>query len=189
MIAGIAKIVGSPLRSFLEPERLFAFAVFASSSRRSNNSSLCSERAESFVGAATFHFAMTFRSDARTLEVYRLPHQVGQRQLRVLSMRVGQVPFDERAEAQPLYSRLAGYEDVNDAERLSQDPAFRLIVLECLRNAPAPPRPAFAPVKAQSLKAAGRVRRSGDRRGLIPTPSLTGRRGRKRAPESMLRPY
>ena len=25
------------------------------------------------------------------------------------------------------YSRLAGYEDVNDAERLSQDPAFRLI--------------------------------------------------------------
>ena len=28
---------------------------------------------------------------------------------------------------QSLYSRLAGYEDVNDAERLSQDPAFRLI--------------------------------------------------------------
>ena len=26
-----------------------------------------------------------------------------------------------------VYSRLAGYEDVNDAERLSQDPAFRLI--------------------------------------------------------------
>ncbi len=25
------------------------------------------------------------------------------------------------------YSRLAGYEDVNDAERLSQDPTFRLI--------------------------------------------------------------
>jgi len=36
---------------------------------------------------------------------------------------------------QSVYSRLAGYEDVNDAERLSQDPAFRLIgsekVLEC----------------------------------------------------------
>jgi hypothetical protein len=28
---------------------------------------------------------------------------------------------------QSLYSRMAGYEDVNDAERLSQDPAFRLI--------------------------------------------------------------
>ena len=28
---------------------------------------------------------------------------------------------------QSLYSRVAGYEDVNDAERLSQDPAFRLI--------------------------------------------------------------
>jgi hypothetical protein len=26
-----------------------------------------------------------------------------------------------------IYSRLAGYEDVNDAERLSQDPTFRLI--------------------------------------------------------------
>ncbi len=28
---------------------------------------------------------------------------------------------------QSIYSRLAGYEDVNDAARLSQDPAFRLI--------------------------------------------------------------
>ena len=28
---------------------------------------------------------------------------------------------------QSIYSRVAGYEDVNDAERLSQDPAFRLI--------------------------------------------------------------
>jgi hypothetical protein len=28
---------------------------------------------------------------------------------------------------QSVYSRLAGYKDVNDAERLSQDPAFRLI--------------------------------------------------------------
>jgi hypothetical protein len=28
---------------------------------------------------------------------------------------------------QSVYSRLAGYEDVNDAQRLSQDPAFRLI--------------------------------------------------------------
>ena len=28
---------------------------------------------------------------------------------------------------QSVYSRLAGYEDVNDAEKLSQDPTFRLI--------------------------------------------------------------
>jgi hypothetical protein len=28
---------------------------------------------------------------------------------------------------QSVYSRVAGYEDVNDAERLAQDPAFRLI--------------------------------------------------------------
>ena len=28
---------------------------------------------------------------------------------------------------QSVYSRLAGYEDLNDAERLSQDPTFRLI--------------------------------------------------------------
>src|SRR3989441_13152609 len=28
---------------------------------------------------------------------------------------------------QSIYSRVAGYEDVNDAERLSQDPTFRLI--------------------------------------------------------------
>ena len=29
---------------------------------------------------------------------------------------------------QSLYSRLAGYEDTNDAERLAQDPAMRVIV-------------------------------------------------------------
>ena len=28
---------------------------------------------------------------------------------------------------QSVYSRLAGYDDVNDAERISQDPTFRLI--------------------------------------------------------------
>ena len=28
---------------------------------------------------------------------------------------------------QSVYSRLAGYEDVNEAERLAQDPTFRLI--------------------------------------------------------------
>ena len=35
---------------------------------------------------------------------------------------------------QSVYSRLAGYEDVNDAERLSQDPAFRLIGSEKIRD-------------------------------------------------------
>ena len=31
---------------------------------------------------------------------------------------------------QSIYRRLAGYEDINDAERLSQDPTFRLIASE-----------------------------------------------------------
>jgi hypothetical protein len=35
---------------------------------------------------------------------------------------------------QAVYSRLAGCEDVNDAERLSQDPTFRLIGSEKLWN-------------------------------------------------------
>ena len=35
---------------------------------------------------------------------------------------------------QSIYSRLAGYEDLNDAERLSQDPAFRLIGSEKIRD-------------------------------------------------------
>ena len=34
---------------------------------------------------------------------------------------------------QSVYSRIAGYEDVNDAERLSQDPTFRLIGSEKIR--------------------------------------------------------
>jgi Transposase DDE domain group 1 len=37
-----------------------------------------------------------------------------------------QLPFPDLLR-QSIYSRLAGYEDVNDAERLSQDPTFRLI--------------------------------------------------------------
>jgi Transposase DDE domain group 1 len=35
---------------------------------------------------------------------------------------------------QSIYSRLAGYEDLNGAERLSQDPAFRLIGSEKIRD-------------------------------------------------------
>ena len=37
-----------------------------------------------------------------------------------------QFPFPDLLR-QSIYSRLAGYEDLNDAERLSQDPTFRLI--------------------------------------------------------------
>ena len=37
---------------------------------------------------------------------------------------------------QSIYSRLAGYEDTNDAERLSVDPAMRQIVGEALIYAP-----------------------------------------------------
>ena len=33
---------------------------------------------------------------------------------------------------QAVYSRLAGYEDVNDAERLAQDPTFRLMGSESI---------------------------------------------------------
>jgi hypothetical protein len=38
---------------------------------------------------------------ARQSAVYRLPHEVNQRQLSVLSPPVGQAPFDEFAESQP----------------------------------------------------------------------------------------
>ena len=34
---------------------------------------------------------------------------------------------------QSIYSRLAGYEDVNDAERLCLDPALRTVVLAAVR--------------------------------------------------------
>ena len=41
---------------------------------------------------------------------------------------------------QSVYSRLAGYEDVNDAERLSHDPTFRLIGSEKIWDRGAAPR-------------------------------------------------
>jgi hypothetical protein len=49
---------------------------------------------------------------------------------------------------QSLYSRLAGYEDVNDAERLSQDPTFRLIGSEKTWD-----RGAALPSRLQSFEA------------------------------------
>jgi hypothetical protein len=39
---------------------------------------------------------------------------------------------------QSVYSRLAGYEDLNDAERLSQDPTFRLMQTPGDSNCPPP---------------------------------------------------
>src|SRR5712692_3649192 len=42
-----------------------------------------------------------------------------------------QFPFADLLR-QSVYSRLAGYEDLNDAQRLSQDPAFRLIGSETI---------------------------------------------------------
>jgi hypothetical protein len=58
---------------------------------------------------------------------------------------------------QSVYSRIAGYEDVNDAERLSQDPTFRLIGSEKIwergrRGTPAcrPLRPRCRPRKRTS---------------------------------------
>ena len=40
-----------------------------------------------------------------------------------------ELPLPDRVR-QSIYSRLAGYGDVNDAERLAQDPTFRLISSE-----------------------------------------------------------
>ena len=40
--------------------------------------------------------------------------------------RSAQIPLADLLR-QSIYNRLAGYEDLNDAERLSQDPAFQLI--------------------------------------------------------------
>jgi hypothetical protein len=49
---------------------------------------------------------------------------------------------------QSVYSRLAGYEDVNDAERLAQDPSFRLIGSEKIWD-----RGAALPSRLQSFEA------------------------------------
>jgi hypothetical protein len=49
---------------------------------------------------------------------------------------------------QSVYNRLAGYEDVNDAERLAQDPSFRLIGSEKIWD-----RGAALPSRLQSFEA------------------------------------
>jgi hypothetical protein len=73
---------------------------------------------------------------------------------------------------QSVYSRLAGYEDLNDAERLSQDPTFRLISSDVRREpSDAAPVQKYAAVHRGSaatsrVGAAGRRNQSGRRRGV-----------------------
>ena len=66
---------------------------------------------------------------------------------------------------QSIYSRLAGYEDLNDAERLSQDPTFRLIGSEKIwdRGAALPSRLHWFETEvlsqAENLEGLGRINR------------------------------
>ena len=62
---------------------------------------------------------------------------------------------------QSVYSRLAGYEDVNDAERLSQDPTFRLIGSREDLGARGSVDLALAVVRDGSADAGRKPRRSG----------------------------
>jgi len=70
-------------------------------------------------------------SDGGLLLVRELDERLGfgaliERHLAAARGKNTQLPLTDLVR-QSVYSRLAGYEDVNDAERLSQDPAFRLI--------------------------------------------------------------
>jgi hypothetical protein len=62
---------------------------------------------------------------------------------------------------QTIYSRLAGYEDVNDAARLSQDPAFRLIGSRKIWERGAALTSRFAVVRDRSADARREPCRSG----------------------------
>ena len=78
-------------------------------------------------------------SDAGLLLVRELDERLGLSQLisnNFTDARRGkntQLPLPDMLR-QSIYSRLAGYEDLNDAERLSQDPTFRLIGSEKIRD-------------------------------------------------------
>ena len=80
---------------------------------------------------ADFHGSRV-TSDAGLLLVRELDERLGLGQLidaNVTDARRGrntQLPWSDLLR-QSVYCRLAGYEDLNDAERLSQDPTFRLI--------------------------------------------------------------
>ena len=78
-------------------------------------------------------------SDAGLLVVRELDERLGLSELisdNLTDARRGrntQLPLPDLLR-QSIYSRLAGYEDLNDAERLSQDPTFRLIGSEKIRD-------------------------------------------------------
>jgi hypothetical protein len=78
-------------------------------------------------------------SDAGLLLVRELDERLGLDQLisdNLTDNRRGkntQLPLPDLLR-QSIYSRLAGYEDLNDAERLSHDPTFRLIGSEKIRD-------------------------------------------------------
>src|SRR5665213_188585 len=78
-------------------------------------------------------------SDAGLLLVRELDERLGLSQLisdNLSDARRGkntQLPLPDLLR-QSIYSRLAGYEDLNDAERLSQDPTFRLLGSEKIRD-------------------------------------------------------
>jgi Transposase DDE domain group 1 len=99
---------------------------------------------------------------------------------------------------QSVYSRIAGYEDVNDAERVSQDPTFRLIGSEKTwdRGAALTSRlqtfetemlaeednfRSLAPINRELIAKAEATRRSGRHRG---SPKM----GRTRTPQDLHEP-
>ena len=59
---------------------------------------------------------------------------------------------------QAVYGRLAGYEDVNDAERLARDPTMRAIVAGGLDQPDGPLRDRVAGKRGESRSAHGSLR-------------------------------
>jgi hypothetical protein len=94
--------------------------------------SFCSSLKADFQGSQV-------TSDASLLLVRELDEHLGLGQLirkNLTDARHGknaQLPLSDLLR-QSVYSRLAGYEDLNDAGRLSQDPTFRLIGSEKIRE-------------------------------------------------------
>jgi DDE family transposase len=88
---------------------------------------------------------------------------------------------------QSIYSRLAGYEDLNDAERLSQDPTFRLIGSEKIweRGAALPSRLHWFETEVlsqdENLEGLSRINRtarksqSTENRSRVPTTGILNR--------------
>ncbi|MDP3064265.1 MAG: IS1380 family transposase, partial [Chloroflexota bacterium] len=75
----------------------------------------------------------TITSDAGLLAARELDEALGLTRLAAASLRESRTGRNVQHQLAPLlrqavYSRLAGYEDTNDAERLAQDPAMRMVV-------------------------------------------------------------